>query len=285
MSDAARFAQIVVECSEEQADAINGQLLLLGADGTELRDASTLVKGGELGATVLASFGDESLAQQALEAMGANATLVWIEGDEWADAWKAHWQPMRLGERIMIVPSWLEYTAEPTDVVIELDPGRAFGTGQHASTALAVAALERHLSTQPEALVLDVGCGSGILAFCALRLGAERAIGCDIDGESIEVASENADKLSLSSRITLRVGGLDVIAERSTLVLANIEAVVLVPMAEELSKRVLSGGRLVLSGILAVQREQVVEAYQAQGLSLSRCEGLGEWIAPEFVRP
>ncbi len=279
-----RFAQVHVECSPEDADGINGRLLLLGADGIEQRDASTLQKGGAKGVTLVASFSDEAAAREALDDLGADARLEWVIGDDWADAWKAHWQPMRLGQRILVVPSWMEPAPEPGDVVLRLDPGRAFGTGQHASTALAAAALERRLEGRSLPLVIDVGCGSGILAFAALRIGAARAILCDIDAESIEVTNNNAALLSLGDRIDARVGSTDVIDATASLVLANIEAVVLIPLAAKIAALVAEGGALVLSGVLATQRDDVVAAYIPLGFRLERCEQMGDWVAPELVR-
>lgn len=282
MSDT-RFAQVHVECSLEDSDVINGRLLLLGAEGIEQRDASTLVKGGPKGVTLVASFTDESLANEAAAEFGADARIEWVIGDDWADAWKAHWKPMRLGRRILIVPSWIEPEPEAGDIVLRLDPGRAFGTGQHASTALATAALERHLDAQPESLVLDVGCGSGILAFAALRLGVERAIVCDVDAESIEVTRENAALIGLSDRVDARVGSTDVLGATAALVLANIEASVLVPLANAIGALVVPGGKLILSGVLETQRDAVVGAYLPLGFELVRCEQQGEWVAPELV--
>lgn len=279
-----RFAQVHVECTPDDADGVSGRLMLLGADGIEQRDASTLVKGGPKGVTLVASFTDESLAHQAREEFGDDAKLEWIVGDDWADAWKAHWKPTRLGERILVVPSWLESEPQPGDVVLRLDPGRAFGTGQHASTALAVAALERTLSRRKEPLVIDVGCGSGILSFAALFLGAERAVLCDVDADSIEVTRENAALIGLADRVDARVGSTDVLRERAGLVLANIEPSVLIPLAAPIAALVADGGSLILSGILESQRDNVVNAYLPLGFRLDRCEQMGEWVSPELVR-
>lgn len=282
MSDT-RFAQVHVECTLEDSDAVNGRLLLLGAEGIEQRDATTLVKGGPKGVTLVASFTDEALADEAAAEFGADARIEWVVGDDWADAWKAHWKPMRLGRRILVVPSWIEPEPEDGDIVLRLDPGRAFGTGQHASTALAAAALERHLDERSERLVLDVGCGSGILAFAALRMGVERAIVCDVDAESIEVTRDNAALLALVDRVDAHVGSTDVLGATASLVVANIEASVLVPLAGAIGALVVPGGKLILSGVLETQRDQVVGAYLPLGFELVRCDQQGEWVAPELV--
>jgi ribosomal protein L11 methyltransferase len=283
MTDA-RFAQVHVECTPEEVDAIAGRLMLLGAEGIEQRDASTLINGGPKGVTLIACFSDESLAQQALDEFSSDARMEWIVGDDWADAWKAHWKPTRLGQRILVVPSWIEPEPHEDDVVLRLDPGRAFGTGQHASTALAVAALERRLAVRKEPLVIDVGCGSGILAFAALLLGAERAVLCDVDADSVEVARENAARIGLTDRVDARVGSTDVLTERASLVLANIEPSVLIPLAKPIAELVSDGGTLILSGILETECDAVVNAYVPFGFRLDRCEQMGEWVSPELVR-
>jgi ribosomal protein L11 methyltransferase len=283
-----RFAQIHVECDEASSDALTGRLMLLGADGIEQQDSSTTVKGGALGVTLVATFEDEEIAAEALDVLrelAIPARLEWLVGDDWADAWKEHWRPMRLGDQLVIVPSWIAFDPAPGDRVLSLDPGRAFGTGQHASTALAAAALERHLAAHPAPLVLDVGCGSGILAFAALLLGAGRAVLRDVDEESVQVASDNAARLGLSDRIDLRRGSTEDLSEPAPLVLANIEPSVLIPMADSLARLVAPGGRLVLSGILQTQRDAVIDAYLPRGLVLDRCDASGDWVAPELVRP
>jgi len=145
--------------------------------------------------------------------------------------------------------------------------------------------LERHLAARPEPVILDLGCGSGILSFVALLLGVTAAVACDIDEESVVSVRENAEPLELLSRIDARVGGFDLVPERATLVVANIEAVVLVPHAAEVAEKVLPGGRLILSGILVTQRAEVVHAYEALGLTFDRAEVEGDWTAPEFLRP
>lgn len=281
----ARIATVVVEATPDEADVIGAQLVHFGAESVETRDATTLTKGGPMGATLVAHFADESLAKDAVDAFSPHARLEWIEGDDWADAWKKHWKPTRLGTRLVIVPSWIEYEPESQDIVLRLDPGRAFGTGQHASTALATAALERTLAEQPNAFVFDVGCGSGILSFAAVLFGASHALGCDTDAESIEVANENAGLLGFAKTVEFFQGKCTDRAVTAPVVVANIEAVVLVPIAEDLKRNVAPGGVLILSGILATQKEQVVERYESIGFQLTRCDQQGEWIAPEFVLP
>lgn len=285
-SDVPRYPLLVVEAPLDDVDVLIGRLTLLGAEGIEERDDTTLARGGSLGATLIASFADDATAAAAYDELRADYAVRRDElvGDAWRDAWKEHWKPTRITPRVVVVPSWTTYEPEAGDLVLPLDPGRAFGTGQHPSTALAARAIERRLALRDEPLLLDLGCGSGILSFIAVMEGLPRAIGCDIDAESIVAADENARHLGLADRVTLRVGGFDVVPERAALVVANIEASVLLPHAEAVAEHVLPGGALVLSGILTEQRDDIARRYEALGFTLERADIEGQWIAPEFRR-
>lgn len=281
------FPLVIVETNPDESDALTGLLTMYGAECIEERDGSTLHRGGARGVTLVASFSEEATARGALEALGpeVDARLDWVVGDAWRDGWKEHWKPTRITPRVVVVPSWTEYSPEPGDLLLRFDPGRAFGTGQHASTTLAAEMVERAALTGRHPLVLDLGCGSGILAFVALLHGTPRAVACDIDRESVESAAENASMLGFTGRVDLRVGGFEAVPEAATLVAANIEAGVLVPNAAAVAARVAAGGVLVLSGILATQREMLASAYAAEGLSLAEVKGRDEWIGMEFHRP
>jgi ribosomal protein L11 methyltransferase len=280
------YPLLVVEAPVEDVDALVGRLTLLGAEGIEERDQTTLARGGELGATLIASFPDEASREEAYEALRGEFPVRREElvGDAWRDAWKEHWRPTRITPRVVVVPSWTTYEPQPGDLVLPLDPGRAFGTGQHPSTALAARAIERAIEAGERATLLDLGCGSGILSFIAVMLGLPRAVACDIDDESIVAARENAEHLHLSDRVDLRVGGFDVVPETSPFVVANIEASVLVPHAAAVAAHVAPGGRLILSGILVEQRDDVVRAYAPLGFTLDRADVEGAWVAPELRR-
>lgn len=281
------FPLVIVETEPSESDALVGLLSMAGAECIEERDGTTLQKGGVRGVTLVASFSDESLAREALASLGPSveARLEFVIGDAWRDGWKEHWKPTRITSRVVVVPSWTEYEPLPGDLLMRFDPGRAFGTGQHPSTTLAAQGVERETLAGRHHLLLDLGCGSGILAFVAVLHGLPRAIACDIDRESVESAVENATMLGFAERIDLRVGGFDVVPETSTLVVANIEASVLVPYAAAVVERVAPTGVLILSGILATQRALLTEAYLAQGMALAEVTGEGDWIAMEFHRP
>jgi ribosomal protein L11 methyltransferase len=200
---------------------------------------------------------------------------------DWTQEWKKDYRPVRVGRRLMIVPSWMEAEAAAGDVVLRLDPGMAFGTGMHPTTQLCLEALEERI--RPGAEVIDLGCGSGILAIAALRLGAARASGWDVDPEAVEVARENAALNGVAPRFEVRLGSLqDLLAESRSapVVAANILAGILREMLRaSLGETVRPGGCLILSGILEEQSGSVESALSESGLRLAEKKTRGDWVA------
>ena len=191
------------------------------------------------------------------------------DDDSWRDGWKAYFRPLRPGDGTLLVrPSWVERAPGDPEVEIVLDPGRAFGTGQHESTALCLELLARISAreTWHPSTTLDLGCGSGILALAAARLWpSTRVLAVDIDPEAVETTLENAGDNQLIPRLEARAGTVTDIAERFDLVLANIRPEVLIPEAPAIARA--SRGPLILSGILDEELDAVLDAYAAVGLS------------------
>ena len=211
-----------------------------------------------------------------LRPVGALRTRLVDDGD-WTDAWKAHYVPQRVG-RVVIVPSWLEEPLRPGEVAITLDPGMAFGTGLHPTTRGCLHLLQE-VSPMP-AGVLDVGCGSGVLALAALRLGAERAVGVDTDPLAVAATRENAERNGLADRVTVNEGTLPASAEgRHELVLANLVAAVLIELAPRLAAHLAPGGVLLASGIIEPRATEVIAALRAAGLSVTARRDDGEWVS------
>jgi ribosomal protein L11 methyltransferase len=210
---------------------------------------------------------------------------------EWRDAWKRTFRTTRIGRRLVIVPSWDRFEPGPGDLVLDLDPGRAFGTGAHASTRLCLVELERLADEDGLAAggVLDVGTGSGILAIAAARLwpGA-RLAAVDVDPEAIEVARENAERNRVGDRIALDTTPVGEVPGTWEVVVANIQADVLLPLRDGIAARVAPGGALVLSGLLADQAGPVAAEYEAAGLVTARIATLDDdrdWSAVVLRRP
>lgn len=221
-----------------------------------------------------------------LRPIGELRTRIVQEAD-WAHAWKAHFPVIRVGRRIVVRPTWRRHRRHPDDAVIALDPGMAFGTGLHPTTRLCLAALE-HVADRgglAGARVLDVGCGSGILAIGAVRLGAATVLGVDTDPIAVESTLANARHNRLARRIQARVGSLPSGAEAHDVVLANLIASVLVSLAGELATELRPGGVLVASGIFVDREGAVLSAFEAVDLIVGARTAEGEWIALEAHRP
>jgi len=209
-----------------------------------------------------------------------------VAESDWAESWKANFQPLRIGRRLMIIPAWLDPALEPGDIAIRLDPGMAFGTGTHPTTQLCLQAIERHL--RPGQTMLDLGTGSGILAIAAAKLGASAVLALDVDDEAVRVAGDNTVANGVAEQVVVGAGSLaEVLAGQfgeewkgAPLVVANILARVIVKlMGEGLGEIVAPGGLLVVSGILDSQAFEVIAALKAAGLQIAAQEHIEEWVA------
>jgi ribosomal protein L11 methyltransferase len=200
-----------------------------------------------------------------------------IPDQDWTATWKEQIPVLHLGERVVIKPSWRTYSPAKGDVVLELDPGIAFGTGLHPTTQLCVAAVEELV--QPGMSVLDMGTGTGILAMVAARLGAGAILAVDNDENAIIAARRNVEANGLASEIELRYGSLADVTASYDLIVANILAPVIAAMADTgLAHRLCEGGVLVASGILEEQADSVAEALERGGLRVSERRRIDEWM-------
>lgn len=288
MENEPRYPYVAVDVTDDDADAASGRLFELGAQGLEQRDATTLVRGAGARVTLVASFEDHASAQAAVDDLPADwaPRIEEVVGDGWRDEWKKHFEPFRVCEGVVVRPPWREYAAGKGEQVIELEPGRAFGTGLHETTSLVAEVLAAHAAELQGKTVLDVGTGSGILSFVAIALGARGALAIDVDADAVQVTRENAARNGLASRVEASLQPVEEVHASYPVVLANIEARTLVDIAQSLMPRVEPGGRLVLSGILAPhvapsQRDDVARAYRA--LKLEEVKARGEWIAMVFL--
>ncbi len=209
-----------------------------------------------------------------------------IQEQDWAEAWKQHYKPVAIGERLLIVPAWLEST-QPGRIPVKIDPGMAFGTGTHPTTQLCLEAIDEILRSSGEGTeMIDVGCGSGILSIAALKLGAKHALAVDIDLEAVEASRQNAALNQVLERIEIGLGSVREILDgnftinQARLVVANILAAVLVRLfGAGLGELVAPGGWLILSGILAEQAGEVLVAAGEHGFRLDMERRSGDWVA------
>lgn len=198
--------------------------------------------------------------------------------DGWRDAWKRYFGVLRVGRRLVVKPSWAKYTPRKSDIVIEVDPGLAFGTGQHPTTAMCLRALEELV--RPDVSVLDLGTGSGILAMAAARLGAGGVLALDVDPQAVKAARQNVAGSGLEGAVEVREGTLD---EQGggpfDLIAANISGETIERLSGAFARSLSSGGRLVVSGFLADSEPGLARALESAGLSVERVLAEGDWRA------
>ena len=203
--------------------------------------------------------------------------LANVREEDWATAWKAYYHPIELSDKLVICPSWEHVDTRPGQQIICLDPGMAFGSGTHETTQLCLALMEKAL--RPGDAMLDVGCGSGILAICAKKLGAGRTVGVDIDEVAVRVAGENAE-INACGDIEFVCGDLARdITGKFRVICANIVADAILRLAPDLPKLLDEGGRCIVSGIIDSRRDEVIAGLRAAGLSPVEIAERRGWVA------
>lgn len=279
-----RYPYVAVDIAPGDADDASERLFALGAQGLEERDGTTLVRSPADRITLVASFEHHGAARGAIDALPADwaPRLEEVVGDAWRDEWKKHFEPFLLCAGVVVRPPWRAHARRKGEKVIELEPGRAFGTGLHETTSLVAEVLATRRPEVHGATVLDVGAGSGILSFVALTLGARAAVAIDVDQDAVLVTRENARRNAMSDRVEASTKSVATLREKFPVVLANIEATTLIDLAGAIAPRVEAGGLLVLSGILAphvapAQQADVIRAYEV--LEVLEVKTKGEWIA------
>lgn len=203
-----------------------------------------------------------------------------VREQDWAENWKKYYKPFRAGERLVIKPSWEAYEPKEGDLVLELDPGMAFGTGTHETTRLVISMLEKYL--KPGDRMLDVGTGSGILSICASKLGASQCAAYDLDPTAVRVARENIEA-SGAKNITCDVSDLlrdvDLSGGRYDIIAANIVADIILRMTPDVDKYLADGGILIASGIICPRREEVEACFAAHGFEVFDSLVENDWCA------
>ncbi|MGN0612622.1 MAG: 50S ribosomal protein L11 methyltransferase [Porcipelethomonas sp.] len=211
-----------------------------------------------------------------------------VREEDWANNWKQYFKPLKVGNRLLVKPSWEEYNEDDGRIILEIDPASSFGTGQHNTTKLCLELLEQSLNKGDR--VLDMGCGSGILSIGAMLLGAESAVAVDIEQNAVETAAENAEKNNIPfTKYTAYCGDVisderlrDRLGEGYDVITANIVADVLIAMKDIFRSKIKDGGTLIISGIIVERKDEVVNAVVGAGFEVVKtAEGDG-WAAVQL---
>lgn len=214
-----------------------------------------------------------------------------VREEDWANNWKQYFKPLEIGDKLLIKPSWEDIPAGETRKILEIDPASSFGTGQHNTTQLCLELVEKYLGDGDR--VLDLGCGSGILSIGAVLLGAQECTAIDIDANSVKIAGENAEKNNIPAEKYHAICGnvIDdqaLVAEIGTgfdMVCANIVADVLIGMSGLFKGFLKQGGRLIVSGIIDMRKDEVLDVIKAQGFVLDEIREKEDWVAASFKAP
>ena len=323
-----KYTELIITAKRDEAEPVQAALLEAGFDSMQIDDPMDAVdiaehrelykydyineeiaraaEEAEAGAdaiTITLYFEDDEEGQQKLDE--AKALLDSLKADpgtdvayetaatgddsEWLYKWQEHFRPTKVGERIVVKPGWEDYEAADGELVIEMDPGMAFGSGLHETTSMCIKALEKDLGDGSERAydpsrypikVLDVGTGTGILAMAAVLLGADEALGIDIDDEAVLVANENIAKNGLGGRISIMRGNLmEGIDYEPDIIVANLMADLVVMLSPAAAAQLRPGGLYITSGILDIKEEVVKKAIEDAGFDIIEVLADGEWRA------
>jgi ribosomal protein L11 methyltransferase len=277
---------LVVAAPPEELEVMAAELFELGAAGVELQEPGMMLMPGtpalpEGMGRAIAHFEDRADALEAADALGAEPPVE-VPAQDWSTAWRAHHKTMKVGPRSFVHPPW---EAPPQGAVaVAIDPGMAFGTGSHPTTALCLERTDELLLERPRASLLDIGTGSGVIALLAAKLGASRVAATENDGVALEAARRGAEANGIEGIEWILDGDPAAAPGTYDIVVANILLNTLEELAPRIASKVAGGGRLVLSGLLTAQGDAAEAAYVAQGLRPASHKESNGWLRVELER-
>ncbi|KXZ40087.1 ribosomal protein L11 methyltransferase [Alkalithermobacter thermoalcaliphilus JW-YL-7 = DSM 7308] len=202
--------------------------------------------------------------------------ITQVDEKDWANAWKQYYKPTKVSDKIVIKPTWEDYDPKNDEIIIQLDPGMAFGTGTHETTKMCIIELENVLDK--DKTVFDIGCGSGILSIAAAKLGAKKVVGVDLDPVAVKVSKENVKINNVEEIVDIRHGNLmDVIDEKADVIVANIIADIIILLSKDIGKFLYSEGVFISSGIILDKIEDVKKALEDNKFKILDIKTMGEW--------
>lgn len=307
-----RWIEVSVRTTQEASETIAEKLMNMGANGTEMVDPVAFRKALEnnkyldyaddglidkYGTDVIvkAYFSDDlnpiniseelkltidSMSDQ-IDIGSGEINYTMRDDAEWKDVWKQYFKPFKFTDKIVIKPSWEEYIAQEDEIVIEMDPGMAFGTGTHETTKMCAVLGEKYIRDNDK--VLDLGCGTAILGLLAVKLGASSALAVDIDDAAVKTARQNIDNNGEINKIQVMRGALNDVPEGAfDMIFINIIADVIIEISKEIRKYVKNGTNIILSGIIKDLKTEVKSKYLDLGFILVEELNMGEWEAMVF---
>lgn len=317
-----RWHEITVHTTEEAIEMISNFIHELGAGGVSIEESGTLNKPRDTslgqwyelplndipeGRAVIKGYFSEGtnmdriledlkvsvdqLAEYDIDTGHPTYELKDVDDEDWANAWKQYFKPLRITDKLTIKPTWEDYAPAPDEVIIELDPGMAFGTGTHATTALCLKTLQEEIKGGEE--VIDVGTGSGVLAIAAAKLGAKHVLALDLDPVAVSSATENVHLNGMEDQITVKLSDLlQVLNENESgtgasalgvklpvkVVVANILAEIILLFVKDVYDVLAQGGTYIVSGVIKAKQEQVEQGLKAVGFTISRVNEDQDWV-------
>ncbi len=305
-----KWLEVSISTTPENEEIVSGILYTIGADGLNIEDPQDVVDMTDTQDSTEWDFIDEKLLNLDMDKIVIKAYFSetedidriknivlekveqipymekgvkygevefnYIEDRDWSETWKKGYKPMRVGQNLVIKPSWEDYEEKPKDIIIELDPGMAFGTGDHETTFMCLEALEEFIDS--DNLVYDIGCGSGILSIAASKLGAKKVVGVDLVPLAVEVSKENVKINNETEDVQIIHGNLlDVVEDKADLIVANIIAEIIVEMSNDLKDFLKIDGLFIGSGIILSKIDLVVNALEKAGFEILEIREMNEW--------
>lgn len=306
------WLEVTVRTNTAGADLISELLISAGAKGTSIEDRfdafseptdatqwdlidPSVIEKMDEDTLVHAYFPAETTSRETIESLRARLAALtpeWLGFDagkraleianvreeDWAENWKKYYKPFRVGRHLVVRPVWEKYEPQAGDKIISIDPGMAFGNGTHETTSMCLGLVEDYI--KPGDTVLDVGTGSGILAIASVLMGAQSALGIDLDPVAVRVANENIERNGLSGRVHAQVGDLvKGIDTQADVVFANIIADAVILLSRAVRAHMKAGGVFICSGIILEREQDVLDALAEAGFTVDRIEHRGEWSA------
>ncbi|SHH65712.1 50S ribosomal protein L11 methyltransferase [Sporanaerobacter acetigenes] len=218
----------------------------------------------------------EKIPQYNLDKGLGEVTTTEVYEKDWAESWKKYYKPKKIGEKIVVKPTWEKYKESSGEIIVELDPGMAFGTGTHETTTMCIRALEKHV--RPESTIFDIGCGSGILSIAAAKLGGKKVIGVDLDELPVKVSKENVQLNKVSDVVEIRRGNLlDVVDEKADIIVSNIIAEIIVDLTSDITPYLKGDSIFISSGIIIEKIDMVVDALSKEGFKVLEISKMNGW--------